>query len=46
MKVVSPTTITVESPAGAAPGFVNVTVTTSEGTSPVTSKTHFKYKSH
>ncbi len=44
VKVASPTTITVESPAGEAPGFVNVTVTTSGGTSPVTSKTRFKYK--
>ena len=46
VEVVSSTTITVVSPAGAAPGTVNVTVTTEAGTSPVTSKTHFKYKPH
>jgi IPT/TIG domain len=42
--VVSPTTITVVSPASVIAGFVNVTVTTSAGTSVITKKTRFKYK--
>ena len=44
VEVVSATTITVRSPPGSHPGTVNVTVTTSAGTSVITSKTHFKYK--
>jgi IPT/TIG domain len=39
----SATSITAVSPAGAV-GTVNVTVTTSAGTSAITSKDHFKYK--
>ena len=39
----SPTTITAVSPAGSA-GTVDITVTTSAGTSAVNKKDHFKYK--
>jgi hypothetical protein len=42
VKVNSATSITAVSPAGA--GTVDVTVTTSSGTSPITKKDHFKYK--
>ncbi|HME01598.1 MAG TPA: IPT/TIG domain-containing protein [Solirubrobacteraceae bacterium] len=43
-KVISPTSITATSPAGTAGATVNVTVTTPDGTSAITSKDHFKYK--
>ncbi len=43
VKVSSSTSITAVSPAGTA-GTVNITVTTSAGTSAITSKDHFKYK--
>ncbi len=43
-KVISPTSITATSPAGTAGVTVNVTVTTPDGTSTITSKDHFKYK--
>lgn len=41
--VKSSTSITAVSPAGSV-GTVNITVTTSSGTSPTTAKDHFKYK--
>ncbi len=42
-RVNSPTSITAVSPAGSV-GTINITVTTSTGTSAITTKDHFKYK--
>jgi hypothetical protein len=43
VKVLSATSILAAAPAG-TPGTVDITVTTPTGTSPVTSKDHYKYK--
>ncbi len=42
----SPTSITVVSPAGIPRSRIDVTVTTSSGTSPIVKKDRFKYKAH